>query len=164
MKLKFDEKGHLTPYKGIELSLKDFEHFFINQFDKKSTRRNIFKNYKNYVDDFQREITPDFNQWIDGSFVTKKANPNDIDFITLIDHEIYRQKRSVIDAKFRLKNAKEYYSVDAYTVEIYHEEHRKNGISKIDLVYWDNWFSKTKMNWAKKTFPKGYIILNFEKR
>jgi len=128
MKLKFDDKGHLIPYKGIKLSIQ--EHFFINQFDQNSTRKNILEYYKNYVNDFQKEITPDFIQWIDGSFVTQKANPNDIDFITLIDHEIYKQKRSAIDAKFRLKNAKEFYNVDAYTVEIYPDGHRKMAFQK----------------------------------
>jgi len=65
MELKFDDKGHLTPYKGIKLSILEFEHFFINQFNKNSTRKNIFEYHKNYIDDFQKEITPDFYQWID---------------------------------------------------------------------------------------------------
>ena len=93
--------------------------------------------------------------------MTQKINPKDIDFVTLINHNIYKEKRTLIDSKFRLKRAKENYNVDAYTIEIYPEGHSKHSISKIDLVYWDNWFSKTKKNWAKKTFPKGYIEINF---
>ncbi len=31
-------------------------------------------------------------------------------------------------------DAKEIYGVDAYTVEIYPEEHKKHNISKVDLV------------------------------
>jgi len=161
MELNFDEKGHLIPYERITLNIEEFEEFFIKNFEPDSTRNEIYKSYRRYISDFQKEITPIFSQWIDGSFVTKKMNPKDIDFVTLIDHNIYNEKRKLIDSNFRLKNAKEIYQVDAYTVEIYPEDHNKHSISKIDLVYWDNWFSKTKKNWAKKTFPKGYIEINF---
>ena len=157
MKLKFDEKGHLLPYEKIEINIEEFEEFFIKNFNSDSTRNEIYKSYKRYVSDFKKKITPNFSQWIDGSFVTQKMNPNDIDFVTLIDHEIYNEKRTLIDGHFRLKEAKKIYNVDAYTVEIYNEDHNKYSISKIDLVYWDNWFSKTKKDWTKKTFPKGFV-------
>ncbi len=161
MELKFDKKGHLIPYERINLRIEDFEEFFINNFNTKSTRKGIFQSYLKFINDFKEEITSDFTQWIDGSFVTQKTNPRDIDFVTLIEHEVYKEKRSEIDDKFRLSRANEIYNVDAYTIEIYPEGHGKHSISKIDLVYWDNWFSKTKKNWAKKTFSKGYIEIRF---
>jgi len=161
MELKFDDKGHLVPYERIQLKNEEFKEFFINNFEPDSTRNKIYESYQKYLFNFQKEITSNFIQWIDGSFVTNKMNPNDIDFVTLIDHEIYEKKRDLIDNKFRLKKAKEIYNVDAYTLEIYPEEHKKHSISNIDLVYWDSWFSKTKKNWAKKTFPKGYIEIEF---
>jgi len=163
MEFKFDSKGHLTPYKRINLRIEDFEEYFINEFPLASTRKAIFQSYLKFINDFEEEITSEFTQWIDGSFVTQKENPRDIDFVTLIDHEIYKDKRNQIDDRFRLRKAKKIYQVDAYTVEIYPEGHSNYSISKIDLVYWDNWFSKTKKNWAKKTFPKGYIEINFGK-
>jgi len=161
MELKFDDKGHLMPYERITLNLEDFEEFFIKKFEPESSRMNIYESYKKFIFDFQKEITPNFIQWIDGSFVTNKVNPRDIDFVTLIDHDIYIKKRDKIDGNFRLRKAREIYKVDAYTVEMYPADHKNNSISNIDLVYWDNWFSKTKKNWAKKTFPKGYIEINF---
>lgn len=160
--LEFDDKGYLKPYERITINIEEFEEFFIKNFEPDSTRREIYESYKNFLFDFRKEINPSFIQWINGSFVTNKTNPNDIDFVTLIDHNIYQKKRNVIDNRFRLKNAKEIYNVDAYTVEIYPEDHPKHSISKIDLVYWNNWFSKTKKNRAKKNFPKGYVEINFE--
>jgi len=61
-----------------------------------------------------------------------------------------------------LKGAKQWYSVDAYTVELFPEGHSKYLICQSDLVYWDNWFSKTKPDWRKRKFPKGYIEIKFD--
>jgi len=161
MKLAFDIKGNLTPYERTELTLDEFKNIFVDSFEPDSTRFQIFENYLQFLDDFQKEITSDFIHWINGSFVSNKKNPKDIDFVTLINHEIYRKKRNLIDDKFRLKKAKELYKVDAYSLEIYKEDHKKHLICKSDLVYWDTWFSKTKKDWKKKTYPKGYVEINF---
>ena len=106
MKLNFDMKGHLIPYERIKLNIKEFENFFIDQFDSESSRGIIFESYLRFVNDFQSEITPQFTQWIDGSFVTQKSNPRDIDFVTLIKHDTYKHKRHQIDSKFKLRKAK----------------------------------------------------------
>jgi len=161
MKLEFDNKGYLIPYEKIEVSLPQFEEFFVKSFSPESSRHGIFENYKKFIYDFSKEVSPNFTHWVDGSFVTNKMNPNDIDFTTLIQHQTYKSNRELIDSKFRLKGGKTNYNVDAYTVEVLPEEHKKYSICKIDLVYWDNWFSKTKKNWAKKSFPKGYIEIKF---
>ena len=86
MDLKFDIKGHLVPYERIALSIEEFEEFFVSSFSEESTRLEIFQNYLKFIEAFRNEITPNFKQWIDGSYVTNKVNPRDVDFVTLIDH------------------------------------------------------------------------------
>ena len=162
MELAFDIRGNLVPQERIELTLDEFRATFVEAFEVDSTRHEIFENYLVFIQDFQKEISETFTHWINGSFVSNKPNPNDIDFVTLIEHEIYEEKRDKIDAKFRLKGAKQWYNVDAYTVELFPEGHSKYLICKSDLVYWDNWFSKTKPDWRKRKFPKGYIEMKFD--
>lgn len=159
--MKFDHRGNLHPYQKFELSLKEFEDFFIQPFPKNSTRHIIFQNYLRFIADFRKEVTDSFSQWINGSFVTDKLNPNDIDFVSIIDADIFERNEELIEAKFRLKGAKSIYQVDAYTVKKYPEGHKKQLISKHELVYWNNWFSETKKNRMKKKFPKGFIEINF---
>lgn len=161
MNLNFDSKGHLIPYERIKITLLEFEEFFIKSKDQNSKRIEIFDNYKNFIQDFSEEVSSNFTHWIDGSFVTNKTSPRDIDFVTLIDHEIYKLKRELIDSKFRLRESKIKYGVDAYTLEVLPQDHERYGVFEIDLIYWDSWFSKTKKNWQKKSFPKGYIEINF---
>jgi len=161
MKLTFDIRGNLYPPKRIILNPNQLELFFVKSFKEDSSRHKIFINYVEFVQDFKKEITPNFTHWIDGSFISSKKNPNDIDFVTIIEHSVYEEKRDIIDNKFRLKNAKNQYKVDAYTIELYPEGHKKYLICKSDLLYWDNWFGNTKKDWTKKNFPKGYVEINF---
>ena len=161
MELTFDIRGNLHPYQKTKLSLNQFETFFVKSFREDSSRIELFANYLRFLDDFKKDITTDFIQWIDGSFISNKLNPNDIDFVTLIEHSVYQKKRTLIDYKFRLLKGKEFYGVDAYTVELFPKNDKNILICKSDLIYWDNWFSQTKKNWTKKQFPKGYIEIEF---
>lgn len=162
IELSFDIRGNLKPYQKIEIDIEAFKTYFLYSFENSFTRQVIMENYEQYLSDFQREVTPDFVQWIDGSFVSNKNNPKDIDFVNLIDFDIYDEKEEIIASKFRLHNAKNVYKrVDAYAVKIYPEGHERAKITEYDLVYWRNWFTETKNNRMKKKFPKGFIELKF---
>lgn len=81
MKLNFNEEGCLTP--GIHLlSLSDVEDVFC--LDKSQKRKEIFENYKIHLSEIKKTGCC-INHWIDGSFVTLKENPNDIDTLTEFD-------------------------------------------------------------------------------
>lgn len=161
MEIKFDARGLLMPYKRIELSLESFEENFVTAFEKASSRGQIFENYKRFISAFREQVSPKFIQWINGSFVSNKQNPRDIDFVTIIDYEIFTEKEKLIEDEFRLKGAKEKYAVDAYTIRKYSEVDAKYLNYQHELVYWDSWFSQTKKNRAKKKFQKGYIQISF---
>ncbi len=162
MDLSFDIRGSLKPYERIRLTLEEFEDYFVNQFEEDSSRHVIFERYKNYLNDFQKEVTTNFIQWINGSFVTTKKNPRDIDFVNLIDYEIFAAKESLIYRKFIYPNAKSNYQVDAYGVRVYPKAHSFYEASRGDLLYWEDWFGFTKLNRAKKRLPKGYIEIEFK--
>jgi len=162
MELNFDIRGNLKPYEKVELKLEDLVEIFVNNFEESATRNEIYQNYTKYLKDFEQEITPNFIQWIDGSFISNKTNPRDIDFVTLIDFDIYQKNEQIIDSKFRRYGAKANYSrIDAYTIKNYPKNHERRNITEFDLVYWSNWFTETKKNRAKKKFKKGFIELKF---
>ena len=72
-----------TLFEGIyELSLEDVEKEFVN--GKSQRRRDIFDYYKLHLNDI-KSTSFCLNHWIDGSFVTLKENPNDIDTLTEFD-------------------------------------------------------------------------------
>lgn len=163
MQINFDTRGNLNPYEKIELSLDRFKNHFVDDFAYEHERRlEIFKNYVAFLDGFKQEVTQNFIQWIDGSFVTKKLIPRDIDFVTLIDYQTYERCQTIIENKFRREPAKNIFGlVDAYVVKMYPVGHSQRWVSEYDLIYWRRWFSETRMNRAKKKFAKGFIEIRY---
>ena len=163
MKLEFDPRGNIMPYEKIELSFDEFQDFFIVSFEGlNEIRKEIFEDYRTYLNDFKEQVSEDFIQWIDGSYITTKANPRDIDFVMLIEQETFDRHERLIEDRFRRHKAKqEYGKVDAYTVKMYPQGHERYFVTEYDLVYWRGLFTETKRNRAKKKFPKGFIEIKF---
>jgi len=160
--LSFDIRAYLKPYQKTELVFDEFKKYFFDSFENSTTRPDIFGNYIKYLNDFRKEVTPNFIQWVDGSFVSNKVDPNDIDFVNLIDFDIYEKNEQIIETKFRKYGARNHYQrIDAYAVKVYPKGHQREKITEYDLVYWRNWFLETKNNRMKKKFPKGFIELKF---
>lgn len=79
--LKFNDEGCLP--KGIyQLTLEEVENHFVD--GKSQRRQDIFEEFKVHLRDI-RETGCCLNHWIDGSFVTLKENPGDIDTLTEFD-------------------------------------------------------------------------------
>jgi len=161
MPIQFDTRGLLMPYERVALTLDEFQKFFVEAFEEDSTRHGIFRNYLRYVDDFRNEITTTFIQWLDGSFLTQKSNPADLDFVTLLDFQISIKKEKQLERRFLNRPAMAEYGLDAYIEQIFPEGHRDYFFTQSDLAYWHSWFSKTKENRAGRRFPKGYVEIRF---
>ena len=162
MELSFDIRGNLKPYKKIELTFEEFKKNFVEPFEIESTRHELLINYEHYLHDFRTEITPNFTQWIDGSFVTNKRNPNDIDIVTIIDFDIANAKKRLLEEKFLNKGAIKMFKIDAYIVRLYPQNHPQYSKSLSDLLYWYHWFSKSRKSRSRKRFPKGFIEISFD--
>jgi len=164
MKIGFDLRGNLKPYEKIELSLEEFEVHFVSGLENSSHRKAIFEMHLNYVEDLKGLIGNTFWQWIDGSYISNKSKPNDLDVVTFIPHLIYHELENEIDQRFSKRTAKYFYKyVDAYTVCHFPESHKLFKATQSDEAYWNNLFSKTYMNRARKRHPKGFIEIKFNK-
>ena len=156
--IRFDARGYLQPEGLIELTVEEFEDLFVSQFEDFRTRRSIFDNFKRYNQDLKEVIGIEFIQWIDGSFVSNKEHPNDLDFITFIEWQNYSQYEKEIDNRFSKWSVGRYYeNLDAYTISEYPEGHRFYQTFLADRAYWYEWFSNSQYNRAKKRFSKGFV-------
>jgi hypothetical protein len=159
----FDMRGNLKPDEKIRLTFDEFLQMFVNPFrHSDSSRMKIFSDYQNFLNDFKALVSEGFVQWVNGSFVSTKQNPNDIDFVTLIDFRVYEEKEQLIEKQFRQQGAKDHYGkVDAYVVKHYPEGHEKHWVTTFDLAYWLDSFGRTTKNRAGQRHPKGFVELNF---
>ncbi len=85
------------------------------------TRKRLFINYLRYLESFKSRVTRNFTQWINGSFISQKENPKDIDLVTFFDFEIYESQEPYLDKfwSFSLENE----GLDAYLVKAYPKSH-----------------------------------------
>ena len=164
MDFNFDIRGHLTPYKIIEAPIESLQTMFVDSFEENSIRHELWQNYNSYMDELSKVINHDFSQWIDGSFISKKQKPKDIDFITILDYRDYESSRTYLEKEFASFAGRKNFKVDAYIVSSYPKSHKKHIFTRSDLLYWRNLFGKTKVNRARKQYEKGFIQLNFNKK
>jgi len=132
LKLTFDNRGDLKPYKINGISIEEFRHIYVDAFSENDRRSELFKYYQKYTDDLSRLMANDFYQWIDGSYLSNKQIPRDIDVVSILHYQDYEN-----------------------------DTHKKHIFTKSDLAYWQDLFSKTKVNRSKRQYPKGFIQINF---
>ena len=157
--LIFDEHGYLVPSEKITIDLATLEQVFVKDFPNSETRKDLFDNYLRYIDTFAKEITPNFTQWINGSFVTKKEDPKDIDFVTFIEAQYYlkNDEDETLDSFFAWNK----YGLDAYIVG----EYPRNAQKYIDhtlhfKTQWNNLFSRTRAV-NERVYAKGFLEIHF---
>ena len=155
--LKFDSKGHLKPYEPIVCDVKDLKIHFVDAFT--SVTRSInYTKYVKYSDDLKALLGGvEITQWINGSFVTKKINPKDIDFINFIDHDLIQKFGEKLHP-FRPENSWDIYGVDAYILEVYPSDSKDFvKFTQSDRAYWYSQFDKTRRNRNGIRHPKGFL-------
>ncbi len=157
---QFDKKGHIVPYEITEITLEEFESFFVEGLDDRVHRRWLFEGYLRYLEALKAMVSQPFLQWMDGSFATKKQKPGDIDVVNFIDYQVVEQKEQSLRLLSRTP-AFEMFQVDANIVKVYPEGHPKAVLTKSDRLYWEHQFGYTPKNRGGKRFQKGFIKIAF---
>jgi hypothetical protein len=152
----FDKKGNLSPYEPIQATVAELEKYFVESFES-ATRRDNFEKYIRYSSDLKKLLGDQpLRQWVNGSFVTKKNNPKDVDLITFIDHKTVRKLGSKLD-DFRPRLSWEKYGVDAYLLEVYPDSSEFQKFTRLDIAEWQDLFSKSRPNRKGQKFKKGFL-------
>lgn len=153
--MQFDQFGNLTPYEVQTIDLNTFEAFFVAAFAQSQSRRRLFDSYLEYVEELQKFVPTGFYQWIDGSFITNKLNPIDIDFVTFLDFDFFKNRPKELES-LRQMRFDTNVGLDGYFVKVYPETHPNRKNYEYDRIQWLFDWSRSK---DKK--PKGIIQLNF---
>ena len=161
----FDENGLLP--KGIyDCDLKVLECRFVESFPSSSTRLTVYKCFVQWWM-VANMIVPAATEWIDGSYVTAKVDPRDIDIVTFCDAEFLNSLsgNDEITAEFHLNKGPEH--IDAYLIGVYPKEAPEYPLYQAELRQIGKWgfgrFWKKTGNEAYRTDqPKGFLrmILN----
>lgn len=158
--MHFDEHGNLAPYEIIELSLPEFQFRFVDGLEDAPHRKNLFEQYLQFVEELKTAFEISFFQWIDGSFVTTKAMPGDLDVVTFLPYDTMNQK---INAVFQFReNAKSMFSVDAKFCPVCKWNHRFYADYKEQENYWAMLYGFSRRDAEGKKWPKGIVKIDFQ--
>ncbi len=156
---KFNGHGYLDAglhvFDGAEL-----EAQFVTSFPHSSTRQQILTGYKQHSIEIA-SIVGRCEQFLDGSFVTNKNDPGDVDLVMLVD-------ATVVDAlpdaqKVKLKElvsgptTKTKYMCDAYFCPVYPAGHAMSDASRAQRKYWLGEFG-----YDRNDIPKGIVHVVLE--
>lgn len=156
--LAFDEKGHLAPYKINELTLAEFEAFFVDGLDDRAHRRGLFADFLKFSEEVKANLKAPFFLWVDGSYITTKEFPADIDVVVFLDYDLSMKNLGLI--RSLSKTAFEKYRVDAHFASLCKWNHRFYESAKAAEAEWLALYSFSRPMNNKKE-PKGIIKINF---
>lgn len=157
--VEFDEFGNLSPYEVINIDLQTFQNNFVGNMKNSEYRQKLFDEYIKYTNDLVKIVSNSFYQWINGSYVTQKHRPKDIDLVSFIDYRFIKGNEEALK-NFSYPLSKEIYKVDAYIVKTYPDNNKNHIISKSDTLYWLHLFQKTKPNKKGVKQYKGFIKID----
>lgn len=156
--MAFNAKGYLEA--GLHpMEAEDLEKEFVTPFPYSSTRKNVFEGFKKHSKELQ-EVINKYVQMIDGSFVTNKNDPGDIDLICFIDGDMLDAMDPADQAKIYTllsgKATKLSHMCDAYFCPSYPENHPKYEYYRPQKKYWMGEFGFDRFDIAK-----GIVVLEY---
>jgi hypothetical protein len=159
--LTFNSDGLLNSEEPIIMTLDEIEANFVTTFPNSEKRKWLFSNYLDFVYILQQDVFPYFTQWINGSFVTQKQEPKDIDIVTFIDFRVYQSKNKILEQfwAFNMENK----GLDNYFVAIYPPEHELHNLYIENKEKWTKLYSKTRPLSDGLFLSKGFLEITFEK-
>lgn len=157
MVLQFNEFGYLTPSGLVSCDLATFELYFLDNFPVSDTRREIFINYMRFIERFSKRITRNFTQWLNGSFVSLKENPKDLDLVTFVDFSVYEALEKEIEQFWSFNLEAEH--LDSYIVKVYPENHPDYFRTVEKQMYFTKLYESKKIEGI--IYSKGFLELKF---
>ena len=157
----FDKRGNLKPYGKIIIDYNQFRNDFVSSFNDNSSRIETFNNFENRLIELKSILSDTLTIWVDGSFITNKSNPNDIDYVIFIKYESYKKNEEVIKDKYLNRKLYESEKLDVYIVIIYPENNRLYLDTLYNTKYWFDFFTKTRFDSSEKRHSKGFIEIKF---
>ncbi|UFH54044.1 DUF6932 family protein [Spirosoma sp. KNUC1025] len=155
--LELNSRGLIIPDYNVPSTVDELASVFVWNIPTRQ-RKELFSKYIDYMLEMYDILgdTP-FIQWIDGSFTTTNASPNDIDIVTFVNFDVAtRLENELAQFKYPLSLS---YGMDAYIVRVFPPEHRSFALYVGDRAYWLDKFSKTERNRRGIVYRKGFIEL-----
>ncbi|MCU0346041.1 MAG: hypothetical protein MUC59_03800 [Saprospiraceae bacterium] len=144
---------------GLGIELQDFKATFST---KSLKRQQLVYEFMVFLEGFKNAVTSEFVVWIDGSAVSTKTEPNDIDAVFFIDFKVCERKKSSLDNEWFNGSQKNTKGLDLYYSIVYPPAHSRYYLTHLDRLYWEDLYGHTRIDDSGKQFEKGFLEIKFK--
>jgi hypothetical protein len=156
----FNRRGNLVPSEVILTDWNTFHSYFVEEINN-TQRKVIGKKLGEFLFEILQIINIPFEVWIDGSFVTQKTEPNDVDVLIHLPNDIFSKYKSTISPLIEQSKYATNGLIDAYITIQYSKNHPYYPLYEADIMEWKHIYGKTRATLSGARFPKGIITLKF---
>lgn len=147
----------LLPVGRHTVTVDQFREHFVDAFPESKSRGRLFRRWQQHRESLTSMIAVR-SQWIDGSFVTSKADPGDIDLVSFMDGATYDGLapglREMVLALVAGDSTRGFWSMDSYPVFEFDAGHRAAVASASQTDYWHQWWQRSR---TEDGIVKGYL-------
>jgi len=133
-----------------EMSLAELRQLCVSNFPLSTTRPKIMEGLEKVIDELRKNGI-EGEVWINGSFLTEKMNPEDVDLVLRITAEFYEngaeEHRKTVD--WLNSNLKDLYSCHSYLLMEWPKGHSQYWIGQYYHSYWMKQFGFSRGNEMK---------------
>ena len=132
----------------------EFYQRFVAAFPGSKTREPLYRGWEAHWKTVSA-VVPILSEWIDGSFVEEKTDPNDIDLCVILDGPVVDGlPLAARQALFRLVTpvGKPLFNCHCFPILVYPDGHPYRNYYFRNRGQWDSWWGETRSN-----SPKGYV-------
>lgn len=152
----FDTAGNLPPGRH-EAREEEVDRRLVREFTTSTTRTAIFQYWRQHRRALE-ELVPVCYQWLDGSFVSSKRDPADIDIVTVIAgpafDDLPAHRQLLVTSLIGGHYTEDFWQCDAYPVVAYPEDHVGHSKYRIAAERWEDYFGHDRAG-----SPKGFLVL-----
>jgi hypothetical protein len=147
----------LLPAGRVRVTVEEFHGAFVEPFPESKTRERLFDRWQDHRAALA-SMLPLTAQWIDGSFVTAKVDPGDIDLVNVLDgvqlDAVPENRRAIARMMLSGQSTRNLWGIDSYPLPEYPDGHPFHNEYLRFRGYWDRWFGLVRGN---DQATKGYL-------
>ncbi|MEY4902454.1 MAG: hypothetical protein RLZZ292_269 [Bacteroidota bacterium] len=133
--LLFNQQGHLIPSIPIVANISLIRSVFLNN----EHRTLLFERLELFLDVIKARVEDEIEVWINGSFVTTKPYPNDIDVVIFLPYTFFMEEEKWL---IKRRNEEKPY-LHIFFVSVYPQHHSSYILTQSDSIQWLYTFSTT---------------------
>jgi hypothetical protein len=139
----------LLPSGRQQVTVEEFREAFVTRFPQSKTRDQLFQRWLQHRASLLHLVSVE-KQWINGSFVTAKTDPADIDVVTFFDGDeadgMPAARQALLASLLDGHNTRDQWGVDSFAVPVFPAADARARVTRTAAGYWTVTFSRERGN------------------